>query len=249
MSAFIQSDITAAGLAVLAKGVAGKEIKFTRIVMGDGYMPDGQTPRTMSAVVSPKASIDITSIEIHGNNTVTVGGIFNNAQEDIGFHYRELALYALDPDPDAGEVLYCYGNAGDYAEWIPPTGGVSVIEKTIDVCTVIGAAKNVTAYLSTAACATKADLENAMALFLAVQALADEALAIARQALAGVEELKKCCVDVNKQLQEHTGKIQTLWDAVFSNITTNPFLITFEDLDGVELYNGIWNTTAHRLEC
>ena len=249
MSAFIHSDITEAGLAVLSKGVAGKEIKFTRIVMGDGYMPDGKTPRTMSAVVSPKASIDITSIDIHGNNTVTVGGVFNNAQEDIGFYYRELALYALDPDPDAGEVLYCYGNAGDYAEWIPPTGGVSVIEKTIDVCTVIGAAKNVTAYLSTSACATKADLENAMALFLALQALADEALAIARQALAGVEELKECCKKVNTQLQEQAGKMQTMWDAVFSNITTNPFLITFENLDGIDLTNGVWNTAANRVEC
>ena len=144
MAAFINNDITAAGLLVLAKGVAGKQINYTKIVLGDGYLEEGQTPRSLTGVVSPKATIDITKCVVNGDGTVTVGGVFTNDQTNDGFYYRELGLYADDPDEDVGEVLYCYGNCGDLAEWIPPTGGATIVEKTIDIVTAIGTATNVT---------------------------------------------------------------------------------------------------------
>ena len=49
MAAFINNDITAAGLLVLAKGVAGQQINYTKIVLGDGYLEEGQTPRSLTA--------------------------------------------------------------------------------------------------------------------------------------------------------------------------------------------------------
>lgn len=128
MAAFINNDITTAGLIVLAKGVAGQKINYTKIVLGDGYLEEGQTPRTLTGVVSPKATVDITKLKINGDGTVAVGGIFTNGDETEGFYYRELGLYAEDPDPEVGEVLYCYGNCGDLAEWIPPSGGATIVE-------------------------------------------------------------------------------------------------------------------------
>ena len=135
MAAFINNDITTAGLIVLAKGVAGQKINYTKIVLGDGYLEEGQTPRTLTGVVSPKATVDITKLKINGDGTVAVGGIFTNGDETEGFYYRELGLYAEDPDPEVCEVLYCYGNCGDLAEWIPPSGGATIVEKTIDIVT------------------------------------------------------------------------------------------------------------------
>ena len=155
MAAFINNDITTAGLIVLAKGVAGQKINYTKIVLGDGYLEEGQTPRTLTGVVSPKATVDITKLKINGDGTVAVGGIFTNGDETDGFYYRELGLYAEDPDPEVGEVLYCYGNCGDLAEWIPPSGGATIVEKTIDIVTAIGTATNVTAYIPADAYATK----------------------------------------------------------------------------------------------
>ena len=156
MAAFINNDITAAGLIVLAKGAAGQKITYTKIVLGDGYLEEGQTPRSLTGVVSPKAVIDITKLKVNTDGTVAVGGIFTNDQTSDGFFYRELGLYAEDPDPAVGEVLYCYGNCGDLAEWIPPTGGATIVEKTIDIVTAIGTATNVTAYIPADAYATKA---------------------------------------------------------------------------------------------
>ena len=249
MAAFINNDITAAGLIVLAKGAAGQKITYTKIVLGDGYLEEGQTPRSLTGVVSPKAVIDITKLKVNTDGTVAVGGIFTNDQTIDGFFYRELGLYAEDPDPAVGEVLYCYGNCGDLAEWIPPTGGTTIVEKTIDIVTAIGTATNVTAYIPADAYATKEDYETYKAIALAAQAIANEAIEIARQAVQTANEAKQATIDLNKAVTQNTSKIQTLWDAVFSDITSNPFQITFADLTGITLKSGVWNASLQRLEC
>ena len=249
MAAFINNDITTAGLIVLAKGVAGQKINYTKIVLGDGYLEEGQTPRTLTGVVSPKATVDITKLKINGDGTVAVGGIFTNGDETDGFYYRELGLYAEDPDPEVGEVLYCYGNCGDLAEWIPPSGGATIVEKTIDIVTAIGTATNVTAYIPADAYATKEDYENYKAIALAAQATANQAILLAQQAVGIAEQAAAAVVDLSNVVQQNTSKITTLWGAVFGDITTNPFQITFANLDGITLTSGVWNATLQRLEC
>ena len=236
MAAFINNDITTAGLIVLAKGVAGQKINYTKIVLGDGYLEEGQTPRTLTGVVSPKATVDITKLKINGDET-------------DGFYYRELGLYAEDPDPEVGEVLYCYGNCGDLAEWIPPSGGATIVEKTIDIVTAIGTATNVTAYIPADAYATKEDYETYKAIALGAQATAEEALALARQAIAIAQAAEASANDLSNAVGQNTSKIATLWDAVFSDITSNPFQITFADLTGITLKSGVWNASLQRLEC
>lgn len=44
-------------------------------------------------------------------------------------------------------------------------------------------------------------------------------------------------------------KVDALWDAIFVDITANPFQITFETLEGVTVTTGIWNESYARLEC
>lgn len=249
MAAFINNDITAAGLIVLAKGAAGQKITYTKIVLGDGYLEEGQTPRSLTGVVSPKAVIDITKLKVNTDGTVAVGGIFTNDQTSDGFFYRELGLYAEDPDPAVGEVLYCYGNCGDLAEWIPPTGGATIVEKTIDIVTAIGTATNVTAYIPADAYATKEDYENYKAIALAAQATANQAILLAQQAVEIAQQAAAAVIDLSNVVQQNTSKITTLWDAVFGDITTNPFQITFANLDGITLTSGVWNATLQRLEC
>ena len=204
MAAFINNDITTAGLIVLAKGVAGQKINYTKIVLGDGYLEEGQTPRTLTGVVSPKATVDITKLKINGDGTVAVGGIFTNGDETDGFYYRELGLYAEDPDPEVGEVLYCYGNCGDLAEWIPPSGGATIVEKTIDIVTAIGTATNVTAYIPADAYATKEDYETYKAIALGAQATAEDALALARQAIAIAQAAEASVNDLSNAVGQNT---------------------------------------------
>ena len=144
MSGFDVNAITDAGSLLIAKVMASKgSITFTRIVMGDGYMPSSQVPEHMTAVVSPKATMEITKCEVTGSGAAVVGGRYDNSEQSQDFEWRELGLYAKDPD--LGEILYSYGNTGESAETIPAGGGATAIEKLIDVVTYVGNDVNVTA--------------------------------------------------------------------------------------------------------
>lgn len=51
------------------------------------------------------------------------------------------------------------------------------------------------------------------------------------------------------RINANAADIQILRDAVFSNITSNPFRVSFESLSGVVVGSGVWNTAYSRLEC
>lgn len=54
---------------------------------------------------------------------------------------------------------------------------------------------------------------------------------------------------VNKALLQLTeDRVVWLLNRAFSNITSNPFNISFESLDGLSV-TGVWNTSANRIEC
>ena len=101
----------------------------------------------------------------------------------------------------------------------------------------------------TDAYATKEDYETYKAIALGAQATAEEALALARQAIAIAQAAEASANDLSNAVGQNTSKIATLWDAVFSDITSNPFQITFADLTGITLKSGVWNASLQRLEC
>ena len=172
MSTFTLNSITVQGLNVIAKLVAGSTLEFTRIAIGDGAMPSDKTPLTVTNLTNRLFDVDITKVEHNGNQSATVTGIFSNADRETGFFYRELGLFAKDPDTQA-EFLYCYGNAGADAEWISPSGASSVIEKEVKIVTLIGNAEHVTASIKSGIYATQADMEKALSLKADLDTTAD----------------------------------------------------------------------------
>lgn len=173
MSTFTLNSITVQGLNVIAKLVAGSTLQFTRIAVGDGAMPSDKTPLTVTDLTNKLFDVDINSVENNGNGSATVTGIFSNADRETGFFYRELGLYAKDPDTQA-EFLYCYGNAGADAEWISPSGASSVIEKEVKIVTLIGNAETVKAEIKSGIYATKEEVEAALAVKADLDATAED---------------------------------------------------------------------------
>lgn len=173
MSTFTLNSITVQGLNVIAKLVAGSTLQFTRIAVGDGAMPSDKTPLTVTDLTNKLFDVDINSVENNGNGSATVTGVFSNADKETGFFYRELGLYAKDPDTQA-EFLYCYGNAAADAEWISPSGASSVIEKEVKIVTLIGNAETVTAEIKSGIYATKEEMEAALALKADLDAEAED---------------------------------------------------------------------------
>lgn len=247
MSVFIDQDITNAGLLLLAKVETGATLTFTKIVIGSGYLPAGVQPRTIEAVVEPVATLDIIKKEVNNDRTATIGGAFDNRDITEAFYYRELALFALDPD--LGEILYCYGNAGDTAELIPAHGSGTLVEKLIDIVTIIGSAQTVQAFMSPQATASIEDIERIEARLGADEKAIEAAQAAADKALAMLALVQPDVDDLRARVADNAARINTIWDAIFTEITQNPFLLAFDTLAGANVTGGVWNKTLSRLEC
>lgn len=250
MGAFINNTVTDAGVYAAACALSGMELTFTRIVMGSGALAEDQDIRKLEDVLDPEATIDITRHEVQSGNTAILGGVFTNNEAGEGFFWRELGLYAKDPsDPEGSEILYCYGNAGDLAEWIPPSGGQTVIEKNVDILTYVGASANVRVYIAPDAYPTKADFDKLREEVAAANATAREALSVAMDARTIALNAQSVVEGYGNLIDEYASKLKSLEDAVFSDITANPFRLSFENLDGITLTSGVHNVARQRLEC
>ena len=63
------------------------------------------------------------------------------------------------------------------------------------------------------------------------------------------DEVWEAGTDINKALlQLMEDRIVFLLNTLFNDITTNPFAVTFESIDGLTV-SGVWNVSASRIEC
>jgi len=144
MSAFGGLILTSRGRALQAKAQAGIQLKFTNIRVGDGQV-GGQAISGLTDLIHTVKTLDITKLKTLSGGKAVVGSTLSNSGLTTGFYWREIGVFA--EDPDLGEILYCYGNAGDQAEYIPADGGADLIEKSIDVVILVGNASNISAVI------------------------------------------------------------------------------------------------------
>ena len=116
MAAFPKMTLTNAGQALQTKVLAGATLTFTRIALGDGQL-NGQPIAPLTALISQKATVEVDSVRVVNTTTAQVAGFFSNADISTGFWWRETGVFAQDPD--MGEILYGYTNAGDAGDYIP----------------------------------------------------------------------------------------------------------------------------------
>ena len=127
MAAFPKMTLTNAGQALQTKVLAGATLTFTRIALGDGQL-NGQPIAPLTALISQKATVEVDSVRVVNTTTAQAAGFFSNADISTGFWWRETGVFAQDPD--VGEILYGYTNAGDAGDYIPTVADTR-IEKYI----------------------------------------------------------------------------------------------------------------------
>ncbi|WP_234028460.1 phage tail-collar fiber domain-containing protein [Lentibacillus sp. Marseille-P4043] len=157
MSTFGGIVLTNKGKNLQSKAQAGVTLEYTRIGVGDGNL--GSTSiLSLNYLVNEIKSLSIVKLKALEGGKSVVGTVLSNQDLTQGFYFREVGVYAADPD--LGEILYCYGNAGELAEYISPGGGTDIIEKSIDIHTSVGNTQNVTAVIdSSLVYATQSDIE------------------------------------------------------------------------------------------
>ena len=134
--------LTSAGAALLAKTPAGYAVPVTRWQYGKGALPSGSS-MDRTALVDPVGYLASYQVTNEGN-TAKVLGQYTNQSVTETFAFEELGLLAQDPE--AGEILMCYGNAFGDGETIQ-AGTEQLREFVFGVELVFSGAASVTAVI------------------------------------------------------------------------------------------------------
>ena len=157
---FAAPKLTDAGKTLYYENMGGTGIKFTKIQMGKGTLSGSIA--ALTSLVDPVVTMDAEVTNNQGQYC-DVSGKFSNADLAEGFYWREIGVFAEDPDyPDdrSRDILYCYQNAYDTADFIP-VASVQTVEKNITVPMIVGDASTVSCTLSRSmTMASTQDLEN-----------------------------------------------------------------------------------------
>ena len=105
--------VTVAGRNLITSLMAGKTIKFTRIMVGSGSMPEGVEPIDMVALVAPVAE-GVSSVPTVENGVLSMVVEYRNDLNGglkEGFWLREFGVFAKTEDTE--EILLYYATLGD----------------------------------------------------------------------------------------------------------------------------------------
>lgn len=145
MAIFNNMSITNKGQLLYAKAQAGVELHFTKMQVGSGVIGT-QNPATLTALITPKYDVTLQSVTTNTEaKTATISGLINNSNITVATYICEIGLFAQDPDD--GEILYAYGSAGTYGDYMAPASS-GPYSWNYQINAAVGNAANVTIELS-----------------------------------------------------------------------------------------------------
>lgn len=135
---YSKAIMTQKGLTLLAKAQGGAQLNFTRVAIGDGVTLSNWN--LLTGLVNELKTLAIESITLE-NNMTRVRSSLTNVGVLVGFHIKEIGLFATDPDD--GEILYAVISAGDGpADYIPEETS-NAVEEVIEILTFINGVANI----------------------------------------------------------------------------------------------------------
>lgn len=127
--AFTRLSLTRSGQTLWAKFQQGKGLHITRVAIGDGRL-EGNTLYNATGLINERLSLAVDAVLLTEDSVqAAIVTTLDNKFVEESFSFRELAIFARDPDT-MQEVVYLNDNAGEDAETIPSgTSGIKVYER------------------------------------------------------------------------------------------------------------------------
>lgn len=139
--------LTRLGKMILARGLTGENIHFTKVAIGDGdFDYEADSVFELTEMRGWRMDLPLTKVVVQGDGTVYIQAFLTNAEVYEGFAAREHAIFALDQETGA-EVIYAYRNAGEEYDFIPSNTGPAQKNVYWEYIAEIQDAENVTAVL------------------------------------------------------------------------------------------------------
>lgn len=250
-----RTSITKTGKALMSRMLSEKKtLMFTRLAIGDGTIASDQKLSDLTAMSHEVLSIPVQKYEWNKNDAVILTGQYNSTDFTDTVQYRELAVFA--DDPDSGEILFCYGYA-DQPDELLPNGSVGGLEKVIRAVIPIKEDVNIAAYI-------QADTAISYADYSELIKKVDFSYSLCQENKARLDALEprvaKNESDILKLFAKFNGlenRVMIIWYALFNNIANNRATINFDtwhanaseaDATDAKISAGVWNSEAERLE-
>ena len=142
MAKFNGFILTEKGRELLAKGLAGETITFTKMAIGDGTSLTSERERT--ELVNQITTLPILNINVKRNGTCEINALLTNKSVTTGFYIKELGIFAHGNDNV--EILYAY-NISTSPDFVPPFSANNVVEIEYVDTIVVDQVANVTAVI------------------------------------------------------------------------------------------------------
>lgn len=154
---FSKSVVTQLGKRMIVESQNGKMLSFTRVVLGDGLIEDGEDPEKLTAIKTERLSCPIRSFVDKGDGKFALQFEVSNTMLERGFWHREIGVMAKI---GAGaEQLYAYSYAGAAASFLYDKT-TPIQERIVKIDVVIGNTENLTAVIDSSIIhPTMADVE------------------------------------------------------------------------------------------
>ncbi len=231
MSQFSKLVITQAGQKLISGMLSGGvgSLRFTRIsISAAEYDLSGLENLTELSDVRQTSLISRT--EKSGESAVTIEAALTNEQLSEGYYMRAIGLFAQDLNSaEGGEILFAVTVEQSGNCYMPPFNGLTVSGAVVKLIVAVENAENISLETNSAAVATAADikrLENALS--------AHNADPEAHGSLLG--NISQLAGDISRL----EGEVAEIKLRVDTNITANPFSVTFKNLIGVSV-TGVHN--------
>jgi hypothetical protein len=134
-------QLTIQGKALNVKILANKiPFNVTAIGIGDGELNAQVDPNQLSNELFRTGNI---KVRIHNSAVVIFEIDFSDfaAESNTAWQFREIGIFA--DDPDDGEILYAYANAGDGFDTIPPHGASTYLKRIVRLPVEVANAANI----------------------------------------------------------------------------------------------------------
>ena len=142
MAKFNGFILTGKGRELLAKGLAGETITFTKMAIGDGTLLTSERERT--ELVNQITTLPILNINVKRNGTCEINALLTNKSVTTGFYIKELGIFAHGNDNV--EILYAY-NISTSPDFVPPFSANNVVEIEYVDTIIVDQVANVTAVI------------------------------------------------------------------------------------------------------
>ena len=150
-----------------------------------------------------------------------------------GYNINEMGLFAKIEGDSENTLLSIAVTSGEQGDYLPAFTGKETAQIIQNYIVSISNDLEISLKYSDAAVAFKSDVDKRLADFKA-------------EVSASQTEFKN---SITNSINDIASRITRLEDAIYNNLVGNSWILTFSDLDGVNLAKGNYNKAKQRLEC